>query len=70
MNSTRPLAIAVGLIPGGQPAFAQNMSRYRADVFFGGLDAVVAATPAARGVFLRLGRRAGDLSSGLLGGRP
>ena len=30
MNSTRPLIIAVGLILGGQLAFAQDVSRYRA----------------------------------------
>ena len=30
MNTARPFVIAVGLILGGQLAFAQDMSRYRA----------------------------------------
>jgi hypothetical protein len=41
MNSTRPLVIAVGLILGGQLAFAQDMSGYRAYVLESSLDAVV-----------------------------
>ena len=47
MNSTRPLVIAVGLILGGQLAFAQDMSRYRAYVLQSSLDSV-AATSGAR----------------------
>lgn len=46
MNSTRPLVIAVGLILGGQLAFAQDMSRYRAYVLESSLDSVVAASGA------------------------
>lgn len=44
MNNTRPLIIAVGLMLGGQPALAQDMSRYRADVLESSLDSVVAAS--------------------------
>jgi hypothetical protein len=43
MNSTRRFVIAVGLILGGQLAFAQDMSRYRAYVLGSSLDAVVLA---------------------------
>ena len=46
MNSTRPLVIAVGLILGGQLAFAQDMSRYRAYVLQSSLESVVAASGA------------------------
>ena len=46
MNSTRPLAIAVGLIFSGQLAFAQDLSRYRAYVLESSLDSVVAASGA------------------------
>jgi hypothetical protein len=46
MNSARPLVIAVGLILGGQLAFAQDMSRYRAYVLESSLDSVVAASGA------------------------
>jgi hypothetical protein len=46
MNSTRPLVIAVGLIFGGQLAFAQDMSRYRAYALESSLDSVVAASGA------------------------
>ena len=46
MNSTRPLVIAVGLILGGQLAFAQDMSRYRGYVLDSSLDSVVAASGA------------------------
>ena len=46
MNSTRPLVIAFGLILGGQLAFAQDMSRYRAYVLESSLDSVVAASGA------------------------
>lgn len=46
MNSTRPIVIAVGLILGGQLAFAQDMSRYRAYALESSLDAVVAASGA------------------------
>jgi hypothetical protein len=46
MNSTRPLVIAVGLILGGQLAFAQDVSRYRAYALESSLDAVVAASGA------------------------
>jgi hypothetical protein len=46
MNRTRPLVIAVGLILGGQMAFAQDMSRYRAYVLESSLDSVVAASGA------------------------
>jgi hypothetical protein len=46
MDSTRPLVIAVGLILGGQLAFAQDMSRYRAYVLESSLDSVVAASGA------------------------
>ena len=44
MNSTRPIVIALGLILGGQLAFAQDMSRYRAYVLESSLDSVVAAS--------------------------
>jgi hypothetical protein len=47
MNSTRPLVIAVGLILGSQPAFSQDMSRYRAYVLGSSLDSVVAASGAS-----------------------
>ena len=47
MNTTRPLVIAVGLILGGQLAFAQDMSRYRAYVLESSLDSVVAASGAS-----------------------
>ena len=46
MNSTRPIVIAVGLILGGQLAFAQDMSGYRAYVLESSLDAVVLASGA------------------------
>jgi hypothetical protein len=46
MNSARPLVIAVGLILGGQLAFAQDMSRYRAYVLESSLDSVVVASGA------------------------
>jgi hypothetical protein len=46
MNSARPLVIAVGLILGGQLAFAQDMSRYRAYVLESSLDSIVAASGA------------------------
>jgi hypothetical protein len=46
MNSTRPVVIAVGLILGGQLAFAQDMSRYRAYALESSLDSVVAASGA------------------------
>jgi hypothetical protein len=46
MNSTRPLAIAVGLILGGQLALAQDVSRYRAYALESSLDSVVAASGA------------------------
>ena len=38
MNGTPPIVIAVGLILGGQLAFAQDWSRYRADVLESNLD--------------------------------
>ena len=44
MNSTRPLVIAVALVLGGQLAFAQDISRYRAYVLESSLDSVVAAS--------------------------
>ena len=44
MNSTRPLIIAVGLILGGQPAFAQDLSRYRDYALGSSLDSVVATS--------------------------
>jgi hypothetical protein len=46
MNTARPFVIAVGLILGGQVAFAQDMSRYRAYVLESSLDSVVAASGA------------------------
>jgi hypothetical protein len=46
MNSARPLVIAVGLLLGGQLAFAQDRSRYRAYVLESSLDSVVAASGA------------------------
>ena len=46
MNCTRPLVIAVGFILGGQLAFAQDMSRYRAYLLESSLDSVVAASGA------------------------
>jgi hypothetical protein len=46
MSSTRPLVIAVGLVLGGQLAFAQDMSRYRAYVLESSLDSVVAVSGA------------------------
>jgi hypothetical protein len=46
MNSTRPLVIAMGLILGGQLAFAQDVSRYRAYALESSLDSVVAASGA------------------------
>lgn len=49
MNSSRPLVIAVGLILGAQPAFAQDLSRYRAYVLESGLDSVVAVSGARAG---------------------
>ena len=44
MNSTRPLVIAVGVILGGQLAFAQDISRYRGYALASSLDSVVAAS--------------------------
>jgi hypothetical protein len=44
MNSTRPIVIAVGLILGGQLAFAQDISRYRVYALESRLDSVVAAS--------------------------
>jgi hypothetical protein len=44
MNRTRPIVIAVGLILGGQLAFAQDISRYRGYVLESSLDAVVLAS--------------------------
>jgi hypothetical protein len=46
MNSTRPIVIAVGLILGGQLAFAQDISRYRVYALETRLDSVVAASGA------------------------
>ena len=46
MNSTRPIVIAVGFILGGQLAFAQDMSRYRAYVLESSFESVVAASGA------------------------
>src|SRR5687767_11822084 len=46
MNRTRPLVIAVSLILGGQLAFAQDISRYRAYVLESSFDSVVAASGA------------------------
>ncbi len=46
MSSTRPLVIAIGLVLGGQMAFAQDMSRYRAYVVESSLDSVVAVSGA------------------------
>ena len=46
MNVTRPLVITIGLILGGQLAFAQDVSRYRAYVLDSSLDSVVAASGA------------------------
>jgi hypothetical protein len=46
MNSTRPIVIAIGLALGGQLAFAQDMSRYRAYALGSSLDSVVAASGA------------------------
>jgi hypothetical protein len=46
MSSSRSLVIAVGLILGGQPALAQDMSRYRAYVLESSFDSVVAASGA------------------------
>ena len=44
MNTARPFVIAVGLIVGGQSAFAQDLSRYRAYVLESSLDSIVAAS--------------------------
>jgi hypothetical protein len=46
MNSTRPIVIAVGLILGGQLAFAQDISRYRVYALESRLESVVAASGA------------------------
>lgn len=46
MNRTRPFVIAVGLILGGQLAFAQDVSRYRAYALESSLESVVAASGA------------------------
>jgi hypothetical protein len=46
MNRTRPFVIAVGLILGGQLAFAQDMSRYRAYALESSLQSVVATSGA------------------------
>lgn len=46
MNSPRPIVIAVGLVLGGQLAFAQDISGYRAYVLGSSLDAVVLASGA------------------------
>ena len=46
MKSTRLIVIAVGLILGGNLAFAQDLSRYRAYVLESSLDAVVQASGA------------------------
>ncbi len=44
MSAARPLILAVGLILSGLPAFAQDLSRYRAYVLESSLAAVVAAS--------------------------
>ena len=46
MNNARPFAIAVALLVGGQLAFAEDLSRYRAYVLKNSLDSVVAASGA------------------------
>jgi hypothetical protein len=46
MNRTRLVVIAVGFILGGQLAFAQDISRYRAYVLESSLESVVAASGA------------------------
>lgn len=46
MNSTRPIAIAIGLVLAGQITLAQDLSRYRAYVLESSLDSVVAASGA------------------------
>jgi hypothetical protein len=46
MKSTRPVVIAVGLILGGELAFAQDMSGYRAYVLESSLESVVTASGA------------------------
>jgi hypothetical protein len=48
MNRTRPIVIAVGLILGGQLAFAQDVSGYRAYVLESSLDAVGGYLPTER----------------------
>ena len=48
MNTLRPLALTLGLILGGQPALAQDVSRYRAYALESSLDSVVAASGARR----------------------
>jgi hypothetical protein len=46
MNTARPFIIAIGFIVGGQLAYAQDLSRYRAYVLESSLDSVVAASGA------------------------
>jgi hypothetical protein len=46
MNSVRPFVIAVSLMLGGQLAFAQDMSRYRAYALDSSLDSVLVASGA------------------------
>jgi hypothetical protein len=44
MNSARPLVVAIGLILGAQPAFAQDITRYRTYALDSSLDSVVVAS--------------------------
>lgn len=46
MSPARPLILAVALMLGGQPALAQDLSRYRAYVLESSLDSVLAASGA------------------------
>ena len=61
MSSTRPLVLAVGLILGGQLAFAQDLSRYRAYVLESTLGSVVAASGARAGDAKTLHERPGTI---------
>jgi hypothetical protein len=46
MNSARPLVFAIGLVLGAQPAFAQDIARYRTYALDSSVDSVVVASGA------------------------
>ena len=45
MNSARTLVFAIGLVLGAQPAFAQDIARYRTYALDSSVDSIVARAP-------------------------